>query len=437
MRVPLAIVGNGGAAAEAVVALRAHAYAGDIHLFADNQDAPYNPMLGTYLISGAIPLERAFPFGDGHRFYEDHGVTTHLGQAVTALDAAEQRLTTGDGSAYSYDYCLVATGARPAVPPVLGLREALAAPGGAQERRVFTLRSFSDAAGLKETLACLRSRPGEPARVAVVGASFVGIKVASLVHDLGMRVCLIEREPHILPLSAHPDCARPMEDHLLEQGYELRLGAALAGVEMGPFGVRLDFGALPGAADPSGAKGTACEESTTQEDVDLVVVCAGIRTSLDLLAAGQVDTAEGILVDERMRSSIPTLYAAGDVAQGKNLLSGRHEIIGSWASARYQGRAAGRSLAGAPAGYPGGVPHNITHVGRLLFASVGCIKDYDRMTICRDGNSLQVRVWQGERLAGVNLLDCCLNAGTMKQALLRAATGAVTNTGATWISFNG
>jgi NADPH-dependent 2,4-dienoyl-CoA reductase/sulfur reductase-like enzyme len=325
----------------------------------------------------------------------------------------------------------VAAGARPSVPPVLGLREALA------DRRVFTLRSLDDALGLKDALDRLRSRPGEPARAAVLGSSFVGVKVAAVLHNLGLRVCLIEREPHILPLSAHPDCARPMETHLLEEGYELRLGAALAGVEIGPAGVRLNFGALPGASDPGGAGGTACEESATREDVNLMVVCTGIRPSLGFLAPGQLDTAEGILVDEQMRSNLPTLYAAGDVAQGKNLLSGRHEIIGLWASARYQGRAAGRSLAGAPVGYRGSVPHNITHVGRMLFASVGCMTDYDRMTICHDGSALQVRVWQDGRLAGVNLLDSCLTAGTIKQALLKAATGAVTDTEATWTSFNG
>ncbi len=97
MRIPLAIVGNGAAAAEAVLALRAHGYAGDIHLFADNEHAPYNPMLGTYLVSGAIPLERAFPFGDERGFYGVNRVTTHLGQAVVRLDALERTLTTADG----------------------------------------------------------------------------------------------------------------------------------------------------------------------------------------------------------------------------------------------------------------------------------------------------------------------------------------------------
>ena len=438
--------------------MRAHGYGGDIHLFADNEHAPYNPMLGTYLVSGAIPLEQAFPFGDERGFYGVNRVTTHLGQTVTRLDAAEQTITTANGSVYLYDRCLVASGARPSVPAIPGLREALAPPRsgaalatvGTLGRRVFTLQSLDHALGLKEAVDTLRwgvakrgSKPqavrsagGEAPRAAVIGASFAGLKIAAVLHEIGLKVCLVERESSILPLSAHPECARLMETHLLDEGYELRLGAALASVETGDSGVRLDYGALPGATDPGGADGTAGEESPTREDVDLVVVCTGSRPSLGFLTPGQVDVGVGILVDEQLRSNIPSLYAAGDVAQGKNLLSGRYEIIGLWANARYQGRAAGRSLAGAPSGYLGSVPHNIAHVDRMLFASVGCLEEYDRMATCTEGDTFQVRVWQDGRLAGVNLLNCCLSAGAVKQALLRTASGAVTETEATWISFS-
>jgi phenylglyoxylate dehydrogenase epsilon subunit len=443
VNVPIAIIGNGGAAAEAVMALRANHYEGEIHLFADNDHAPFNPMLSPYLVAGELPCQQAFPFGDRETFYDGNRVTAHLGQPVVSLDAEARVLTTGSGETYEYERCLVATGARPVVPPISGLREALAASeaAGALERRVFTLQTLADALALKHAVDRWRSGAGsgaqEPPRAAVVGASFAGVKIAAVLHEIGFQVTLIERETSILPLSAHPDCARIMETRLLEEGYRLRLGAALTGVVPGPDGVRLDFGALPGAADPGGAGGTACEESPTQETADLVVVCAGTRPSLGFLAPGQIATGVGILVDEQMRSNIPTLYAAGDVAQGKNLLSGRHEIIGLWASARYQGRAAGRSLAGAPSNYPGSVPHNITHVGRMLFASVGCMNDYDRMVVCSEGDTYQVRVWQDGRLAGVNLVDCCLSAGVIKQAVLRAATGATSDTEATWTSFNG
>ncbi len=456
LRIPLAIIGNGAAAAEAVLALRASGYDGDIHLFCDNRRAPYNPMLGTYIVSGAIPVERAFPFGDERGFYGANRVAAHLGETVITLDAAEQVLVTSDGGSYRYDRCLVASGARPSLPPVQGLREALGggrldAPRTEERtgRRVFTLRTLDDALALKSAVDELHTRPGEPARAAVIGASFVGVKIAATLRDLGLRVCLIEREPTILPLGAHPECARLMQTHLLEEGYELRLGAALAAIDTGGgtgggtstgairAPVRLYFGAGDRGAGPSGADETACDDGTPHEDVDLVVVCSGTRPSLGFLTPGQVATREGILVDEQLRSNVPTLYAAGDVAQGKNLMSGRHEIIGLWASARYQGRAAGRSLAGVASEYPGGVPYNISHVGRLLFAGIGCMKEYDRMTICRDGDAVQVRVWQEGRLSGVNLLNCCLSAGTMRQALLRAATGAATEMEVTWTSFSG
>jgi NADPH-dependent 2,4-dienoyl-CoA reductase/sulfur reductase-like enzyme len=464
MRAPLVIIGNGGAAAEAVLALRANGYRGEIHLFADNRNAPYNPMLGPYLVAGKIPLEQVFPFGDGLTFYADNGVTAHLGEPVVQFDAEERELATAAGASYRYERCLIATGARPAPPPITGLREALAPSEGPPwtERRVFTLQTLDDAMALQRAVADMRAR-GEPLRAAVLGASFAGVKIAAVLHDLGFNVTLVERETYILPLAAHPEAARIMESHLLEQGYELRLGAALAGVRTaagagvagaGATGaaraagagappaiagdkIRLDFGALPGAADPGGAGGTACEESAAQVDVDLLVVCTGNRPALGFLTPGQVAMGSGILVDEQMCSNIPTLFAAGDVAQGKNLLSGRREIIGLWSSARYQGRAAGRSLSGVPSGYGGGVPHNITHVGGMLFASVGCVDEYDKVAISHKDDSWQVRLWQDGRLVGVNLLNCCLSAGVTRQTLLRAATGATGDTEATWTSFSG
>ena len=199
---PVAIIGNGAAAAEAVKALREHGHAGEIHLFADNDHGPYNPMLGTYMVSGAIPSERAFPFGAGRTFYQTHGVTAHLGEAVTALDPGAQSFSTADGASYQYERCLLATGARPSLPPITGLREAVASPSAP----VFTIQTFADALTLKQAVDDLRAVAGrrEALRAAVVGASFAGVKVAAALHELGMRVVLIEREASILPLPPIP-----------------------------------------------------------------------------------------------------------------------------------------------------------------------------------------------------------------------------------------
>jgi phenylglyoxylate dehydrogenase epsilon subunit len=418
MNIPIALIVDGGAA-EAVLALRANNYAGPIHLFADNEHAPFNPMLGPYLVAGRLPLEQAFPFGDRDTFYGGNRVTAHLGLPVVSLDAEARVLTTASGETYEYERCLVATGARPAVPAIPGLREALAPSGapGRTERQAFTLQTLDEALALKQAVDRLRPgaeggeaerpRAGEPPRAAVVGASFAGVKIAAVLREIGFQVTLIERETSILPLSAHPDCARIMEARLLEEGYRLRLGAALTGVVPGPDGVCIDFGALPGAADPGGAGGTACEESPTQEIADLVVVCTGTRPSLSFLAPGQVATGVGILVDEQMRSNIPTLYAAGDVAQGKNLLSGRadNRTVGQ---RPLPGRAADAVPPARP-NYLGSVPH-ITHVG-------ACCRQrrlHERLRP-RGGlwrrRHLSVRVWQDGRLAGVNLLIAAFPPG--------------------------
>src|SRR3990172_11443852 len=135
VRLPVAILGNGAAAAEAIIALRQNGFERYLHVFADNDHAPYNPMLGTYLVSGAISLEQAFPFGDRRVFYEANKVTTHLNEAVVDLDAEMQTFTTATGETHSYERCLVATGASPAIPPVVGLREALAEIPGALRQR--------------------------------------------------------------------------------------------------------------------------------------------------------------------------------------------------------------------------------------------------------------------------------------------------------------
>lgn len=449
MRLPIAIIGNGGAAAEAVLALRAGGYDGAIHLFADNDHAPYNPMLGPYLVSGRIPLEKAFPFGDSFVFYQVNGVDAHHNEPVTALDAEAQTLTTASGATHTYGRCLLAGGARPALPPVPGLREALAQPGS--ERRVFTLQTLDDALRLKDAVeAALQQKPPSGSdrprpRAAVVGASFAGVKIADVLHDLGMQVTLVERETSILPLAAHPECARILEQHLLDRGYDLRLGAALSQITPSPDGVRLDFGALPGVSDPAKVSDTACTDTASSLPADLAVVCTGNRPALGFLTPGQVDTAVGVLIDEESRTNHPTLYAAGDVAQGKNLMNGRREVIGLWASARAQGRAAGRSMADIPGGYHGGVPNNITHVGDLLFAAIGCLQEYDHIDVSRREGSFRLHAWHEGRPVGVNLIDSCLDVGVLKQALLRTAakSTAMLRTGvdiqateATWTSFN-
>ena len=104
----------------------------------------------------------------------------------------------------------------------------------------------------------------------------MGVKVAEALRALDFQVCFIEREPTILPLAAHPECAQVMQDHLRDQGYDLRLGTSVTAVEVAGGAVRVH-----GLDDDS------------PRDFSLLVVCTGTRPSLSILEPGQVEVGDG------------------------------------------------------------------------------------------------------------------------------------------------
>jgi NADPH-dependent 2,4-dienoyl-CoA reductase/sulfur reductase-like enzyme len=260
---------------------------------------------------------------------------------------------------------------------------------------VYALRTVEDAIRLKEAMA------KKPKKAVVVGASMVGIKLMELFYDSGAEVCLADLAPHIFPLAAHPDCARVIEERLKQKGIKLRFGAGIERIEE-KSRVRAYF-----------------KDSPEGEDADLLVMCIGVKANTDFIDRKQVAVDRGILVDGHMRTSAPGLYAAGDVSQGENLLSGESQMIGLWINARYQGRTAGRNMAGKNELSPGNIPHNITHFMGMDFVSIGDVNRYDRMDKKRDGKRCIHLFWKDGLLTGANLLDSTTGSGAIKSALIK------------------
>lgn len=388
---PIVIIGNGAAAVHAVRAIRESGCEEDIHLFADSTWPPYNPMLTTYFVAGKITLESCFPFGTGLEFYQSYKVHVHLGSPVVEVDTVKQEIRTGNGASLRYSRCLVASGASPYLPPVTGIKG----------EGVYTMRTLEDALRLRQALKT------NPRRALVVGASMVGIKLVELFYEAGVEVCLADLAPQVFPLAAHPDCARIIEGYLEGKGIKLRLGAGIKGIETAKRGLKAYFSGHEAA-----------------EEADLAVIAIGVRPNLQFLDPAQVKIDKGLVVDDRLRTSAPNLYAAGDAAQGTNLLSGEKEIIGLWANARYQGRAAGRNMAGTEDYYPGSLPHNITHFLDMVFVGIGDMRRGEREEKIRRDDAYLHLVWEGERLKGVNLLNCYRTAGVWKQILINQNSGA-------------
>ena len=386
MEKSMVIVGNGCAGAECIKALRQSGYRGEIHLLTDSRWPISNPMLTTYYVAGKIGFEGLFPYGAGQEFYLKHGVDVYPESVVVALDAKQKVAHAKSGLEIRYDQCLVATGATPVLPLIEGIGS----------DRVYTLRTVEDAIRLKEAMT------QAPKKVLLIGASMVGIKVMELFYKAGVEVCLADLAEHIFPLSAHPECARIVEERLEQRGIHLRFGAGIEKVEETSRGVRAYF------------KG-----GTESEEADLLVMCIGVKANTGFIDRKQVAIDRGILVDEHMRTSIPGLYAAGDVAQGKNLLSGESEMIGLWSNARSQGRTAGRNMAGENESFRGNIPHNITHFMGMDFVGIGTVNDHDRMEKKYDGKTYLQLFWKGGLLAGANFLDNYTGSGVVKNALMK------------------
>lgn len=383
------IIGSGAAAYECVAELTNQGYTGEIHVFSDTARAPYNPMLTTYYASGKLPYEGMFPYGDdvenGVDFWAQQGATFHAKDPITALDAQGKTITTQSGLTLAFTHCLIASGATPVVPPVPGY----------QSKRIYTVRTVEDAQRLAEVAHT------NPKRVIVVGASMVGVKVVELFLKVGAKVCFADMAPRIFSLAAHPDCSAEIEQRMIEKGVEFRFGAGWSGVEDLEDGVRLNFG-----------------DDAPSEEADVAVICVGVRANLGFVNREQIEVGRGILIDDHMQTSVPGIYAAGDVSQGWELLGKQQQIIGLWANARMQGRTAGRNMAGVATTYEGNILHNITHFMDMDFVGLGQISGYTHMDTIKTETGLSLFFWKDEQLIGANFLDRYLNCGTLRAALV-------------------
>jgi NAD(P)H-nitrite reductase large subunit len=183
---PIVILGNGGAACHAVMAVRGAGYAGAVHMISDRKEAAFNPMLGPYYLKGRIGWEQCFPFG--RDFYGRYDIECHFGSPVEFLDAANRTVRCVDGSTWAYQRCLAATGATPSIPPVPGLRES---------SRAFAVRSSASILRLKDAIA----GAGE---LVVLGASLVGLKLAEIMSAQQAEVLLVDVTDQVMPGGAHP-----------------------------------------------------------------------------------------------------------------------------------------------------------------------------------------------------------------------------------------
>lgn len=368
------VLGNGGAANYAIKAIRSSGYRGELHQISDDSGAGFNPMVAPYFLSGKTEWETCFPFGE--QFLKDHNVTVHHSDKVLALDADNSTIATASGAEFIYDKCLIATGARPVMPPIPGLRES---------RYAFTLREPHTAVKLAES-------QQRASRVLVLGASFVGIELTDIFVKKGIEVILADIAPQLMPQGAHALAARHVEAYLRQKGVRIELGCSLVKVEDGPDGAICYL--------PDGSV----------EKVDFIAVSAGISPNVDFLDSTQVKMNRAICTNRFMQTNQPNLYAAGDVCESFNRFDNCQQWMGTWSNACYQGRIAGINMANIKAEYAGSIPQHVSPIFSWIYMQIGdALRKGDNVRFEEHGDPFKgpyyLTVFDEDILVGANLIN--------------------------------
>jgi NAD(P)H-nitrite reductase large subunit len=387
------IVGGGTAGMNAITTIREIDH-GASEIVLVSAERPYSRMVLPYYLARDIAESHVFTANPSR--LAQLKVTSHLGRPATSLDTNANTLTLDNGTVIDYDDLLIATGSS-------AVRAAVPGADGTGVHSFWTLDQARDV--LKGITT--------GTEVVMVGAGFIAFTILNSILKLGAKLSIVEIAPQILPRMVDRTGAEIVEGWLKRHGVEVRTGAHLQAIE-----------------DVGGRKRLRFQESGDLQ-ADLVIMATGIRTNLDWLAGSGVEVNRGVLVDDHLRSSVPNVYAAGDVAEGRDFVTGERAIHAIEPTAMEHGRIVGANMAGQPLAYRGSLLMNIVDVAHLEIASFGAWESATAdvsSAVKPDRPAYRKLLWQGDRLIGAIILGVSTDIWTtndvgMLKGLVQSGSG--------------
>jgi 3-phenylpropionate/trans-cinnamate dioxygenase ferredoxin reductase subunit len=311
------IVGGGHAGAQAAIALRKQKFAGSIAIVSTEPELPYErPPLSKEYLSGDKPFERILLRPEA--FWTERDVTMRLGETIVSVDAEAHEVATDRGETLRYGHLIWATGGAP--------RRLSCA--GAELIGVHGVRTRADVDRMMAEL------PGV-SRAVVIGGGYIGLEAAAVLAKLGKHVTLLEALPRVLARVAGPDLSAFYEGEHRAHGVDLRTGAAVECIEgdgTRATGVRLADGSVLAA--------------------EMVIVGIGIVPAVEPLLAAGAAGGNGVDVDAHCRTSLPDVFAIGDIAAHANHFAGGGRIrLESVQNANDMATVVAKAIAGEAAPY--------------------------------------------------------------------------------------
>jgi NAD(P)H-nitrite reductase large subunit len=376
------IIGTGPAGITAAETFRELDPSGSVVALSAEPYPPYSPpALADHFLTGRTdPL-----YWKGADVAERLGISERRDVLVTGLDTDQQEVVLTSNERIPYDILVVASGSRLHAPMP-----------GAELPDVYDFKSLRRASDM-----ITKVREGQAHSALIVGNGFIGIELALLLADLRVDVTVIGRRPWIMPRVLDHETSGVAEAALKARGVRLRLGIEAEAFVGGPavMGVRLAGGEMLTA--------------------DLYVAATGVKPHTEFLTDSGIATGWGIQVDDRLRASAPGVFAAGDVTEAADWLTGERYVHAIFPNAVNQGRLAALNALGFDRAYDGAEAFNsLKHLGVPIVA-MGSIDESDEVLRHQDRDGLRSVYVRDGCIVGAQLAGDITAAGIYRSLMLR------------------
>jgi nitrite reductase (NADH) large subunit len=330
----IVIIGNSAAGISALEAFRKYDQKSKITLISKETDLVYSRVLLPYYLSGKLSQDKIF-IRDAD-YYKTMNVTL-IKNGVTRINEKDKQIHLENKQNIPFDRLLIATGSSAIKPPITGLNQS----------PIFHMWTLDDVHQIDPLF-----KSGK--RVLFLGSGFVSLKAASAAVSKGLDVSVYELMPRIMPLMVDDLGAELIQQKMLDSGAKLHVNTVTQKVEKQADGTLVVYA-----------------EGKQPLTVDFIIVGTGVRPNMEFLIDSSIKTDRGILVNQNMETSVPDIYAAGDVAQGPTTFEEQHQIHALWPTAVEMGKIAGSNMSGKPVEYCGSLSMNVTELFGITAASIG------------------------------------------------------------------
>ncbi len=363
------IIGNSAGAIGCVEGIRSVDKDSEIVLISSEPYHTYSRPLISYLLWGKTDEQRMKYRPDS--FYQDNNVKTMLGKTAVSIDSANKCVRLDSGECICYDSLLAATGSSPFVPVIKGLDTV---------EKKFTFMKLDDAYALEKEL-----KPDS--RVLVIGAGLIGLKCVEGIAGRVGEITVADMADRILPSVLDHEGAQLVQSFIEERGVKFCLGDSAA-----------EF-----------SKNKAVLKSGKEIDFDILVLAVGVCPNVSLLREAGAEVNRGVVTDEKCRTSVKDIYAAGDCTESYDISAGASRILALLPNAYLQGEAAGINMAGGEKLYDNAIPMNAMGMFGYHMITAGTYEG--EVYAEKSGRNYKKLFYKDNRLVGYIMIGDIARAG--------------------------